>query len=43
MNDMTGVGSMERMLTERLLRNNMVGGTDVLRVTGAGRYASSLR
>lgn len=43
MNDVTGVPGMERLLTERLLRNDLTGGIDVLRITGAGRNASNLR
>jgi hypothetical protein len=42
-NDMTGVTVIERLLTQRLAANGLVGGTDVLRITGAGRFASSLR
>lgn len=42
LNDVTGVPGMERLLTERLLRNQLTGGTDVLRITGAGRNASNL-
>lgn len=43
LNDVTGVPGMERLLTERLLRNQLTGGTDVLRITGAGPNASNLR
>jgi hypothetical protein len=43
LNDVPGVAGMERLLTERLLRNQLTRGTDVLRITGAGPNASSLR
>jgi hypothetical protein len=43
LNDVTGVPSMEQLLTERLARNGLSGGTDVLRITGAGPNASSLQ
>lgn len=40
----TGVESAEAAMTERLLRNGLgSGGTDVLRITGAGKGASVLR
>jgi len=34
---------METLLTERLARNGMTGGSDVIRITGAGPNASWLR
>ena len=43
MNDVTGNAAMERLLSERLARNELDAGTDVLRITGAGPSASSLR
>jgi RHS repeat-associated protein len=43
LNDVTGVPSMEQLLTERLARNGLSGGTDVLRITGAGPSASNLQ
>lgn len=42
LNDVTGLPGMERLLTERLLRNQLTRGTDVLRITGAGPNASNL-
>ena len=39
----TGDPFYERLLSERLARNALSGGTDALRITGAGPYASSLR
>jgi hypothetical protein len=42
-NDVTGNPAMERLLTERLARNGTNGGTGLLRITGAGPNASSLR
>lgn len=41
--DVTGNAARERLLTERLARNGLDDGTDVLRVTGAGKDASSTR
>ncbi len=43
LNDVTGNPAMERLLTERLARNGLNGGTGLLRITGSGRNASSLR
>ena len=40
--DVTGNAAREQLLTERLARNGLDGGTDVLRITGAGGSASSL-
>jgi RHS repeat-associated protein len=42
-NDVTGNPAMERLLTERLARNGLNGGTGLLRITGAGPNASSLK
>lgn len=41
--DVTGNAVAERILTRRLARNGMTGGSDVIRITGAGRHASSTR
>lgn len=41
--DVTGNASRERLLTRRLARNDMGGGSEVIRITGAGRNASSVR
>lgn len=43
LNYMTGLSSAERLLTERLVRNQISGGTELLRITGAGPNASSLQ
>jgi len=42
LNDVTGNPLMEQILTERLLRNQIDGGVDVLRITGAGSNASNI-
>ena len=43
-NDVTGNPFFEQILSERLAGNSLTGaGTEVLRITGAGRSASSLR
>ncbi len=41
--NVTGIREMEELLTQRLLRNWLAGGTDTLRITGAGANASNLR
>ena len=41
--DLTGNAQAEEALTERLLHNNMTTGSSVLRVTGAGSNASSIK
>jgi RHS repeat-associated protein len=41
--DVTGVPIWERRLTERLLRNQMTGGSPFIRITGAGPNASWIR
>jgi hypothetical protein len=42
-NDMTGDPFLEQMLTERLANNGLTDvGTEVLRITGAGRWLSWL-
>jgi hypothetical protein len=41
--DATGNPAAERLLTQRLARNGMPSGSGVIRITGAGRYASSIR
>ena len=41
--DVTGDPAAEEVLTQRLLHNKMSGGSDVIRITGAGGRASSLR
>ncbi|MDZ4115910.1 MAG: RHS repeat-associated core domain-containing protein, partial [Xanthomonadaceae bacterium] len=40
--NVTGNPTFERILTERLARNGLDGGTDVIRVTGLGSNASNL-
>jgi hypothetical protein len=43
LNDVTGDAFLERVLTERLAGNGLTdAGTDVLRITGAGKWASWL-
>lgn len=42
--DRTGQAEFEQILTERLASNGLTdAGTDTLRITGAGRGASSLK
>ncbi len=42
--DMTGDPLFEQILNDRLVRNRLFNeGTDVLRITGAGKHASSLK
>lgn len=42
--NLTGNEMMEAKIAERLARNGLTNfGTDVLRITGAGKYGSSLR
>ena len=41
--NVTGSPAMERLLSERLARNGLLDGVDVLRITGAGAGASTLR
>ena len=43
MKDVTGNPAMDQLLTQRLAYNGLSGGTDVLRITGAGSNASSLQ
>jgi len=43
LNDVTGDTFLERVLTQRLAGNGLTdAGTDVLRITGAGKWASWL-
>ena len=42
-NNVTGNPAMEQLLTQRLAKNGLSGGTDVLRITGAGSNASNLQ
>ncbi len=41
--DLTGDAAAEEAMTRRLADNGMDGGSDVIRVTGFGRHASSIR